>query len=164
MQAYAALAFLTLSIFLLVWLPAIRQAGDLAGMGLMGGGVTVYITELWRDTEGRGAMLGGALDGPQVAAIALVVVGALLMLERKGRFDRHAVPRFRDELQEAGSSTPVAAATSAPVKRAGWASWFPTHSPEKSRMDGAREHFVGGGDSGGFISRRNSSGESGSSE
>jgi len=84
-QAYAGLAFLTLSIFLLVWQPAIRQAGDLAGMGLMGGGVAVYITELWRDTEGRGAMLSGALDGPQLGAIVLVVAGALLLLERKDR-------------------------------------------------------------------------------
>ena len=60
-----------------------RRAGDLAGMGLMGGGVTVYITELWRDTEGRGAMFNGALDGPQLGAIALVIVGAVVLLERK---------------------------------------------------------------------------------
>jgi hypothetical protein len=29
----------------------------------------------WRDTEGRGAMLGGALDGPQLGAIVLVLAG-----------------------------------------------------------------------------------------
>ncbi len=85
MQAYAALAFLSLSIFLLVWQPAIRQRGDLAGLGLMGTGVAVYITELWRDHEGRGALLGGALDGPQLAAILLVLAGALVLLERKDR-------------------------------------------------------------------------------
>ena len=95
-QAYAALAFLTLAIFLLVWQPAIRQAGDLAGMGLMGAGVAIFITELWRDTEGRGAMLDGALDGPQVAAIVLVVAGALVLLERKDRRTRdEAVPWLR---------------------------------------------------------------------
>ncbi len=88
-QAYAAMAFFTLAICLLVWQPAVRQAGDLAGMGLMGGGVAVYITELWRDTEGRGAMLSGALDGPQVAAIALVLAGAALLLERKVRGTRN---------------------------------------------------------------------------
>ena len=82
-QAYAALVFLTLSFFLLVWLPARRQQGDVAGLGLLGTGVTVYITELWRDPEGRGAVLGGALDGPQVAAIVLVLAGALVLLERK---------------------------------------------------------------------------------
>jgi hypothetical protein len=29
-------------------------------------------------------MLGGALDGPQLAAAALVVVGGLVLLERTG--------------------------------------------------------------------------------
>ncbi len=82
-QAYAALAFLTLSIFLLFWLPYRRQSGDVAGLLLLGAGVAVFITEFWRDPEGRGALLGGALDGPQAAAVALVVAGGLVMLKRK---------------------------------------------------------------------------------
>jgi phosphatidylglycerol:prolipoprotein diacylglycerol transferase len=81
-QAYAALAFLTLSIFLLVWLPYRRQSGDVAGLFLLGAGVAIFVTEFWRDSEGRGALLGGALDGPQIAAVALVVVGGLVLLER----------------------------------------------------------------------------------
>ena len=82
-QAYVALAFCTLSLFLFIGQPAIRQSGDLAGLWLMGTGVAVFITELWRDTEGRGAMLNGALDGPQLGAIAMVLAGALVLLERK---------------------------------------------------------------------------------
>jgi phosphatidylglycerol---prolipoprotein diacylglyceryl transferase len=82
-QAYAALAFLTLSIFLLVWLPEQRRQGDVAGLFLLGAGVAIYITELWRDTEGRGTLLNRALDGPQVAAIFLVLAGAFVLLERK---------------------------------------------------------------------------------
>ena len=86
-QAYAALAFLTLALFLLVWLPAERRKGDVAGLGLMGAGVVIYITELWRDPEGRGAnligALHGALDGPQMAAVLLVIAGALVLRERK---------------------------------------------------------------------------------
>jgi phosphatidylglycerol:prolipoprotein diacylglycerol transferase len=83
-QAYAAVAFLTLSILLLVILPTRRQAGDAAGVALMGAGVAVYITELWRDWEGRGAVLkGGMLDGPQIAAIVMVLAGAVLLRERK---------------------------------------------------------------------------------
>jgi phosphatidylglycerol:prolipoprotein diacylglycerol transferase len=82
-QAYAALAFLALSIFLFFWLPYRRQPGELAGFLLLGAGVAVYFTEFWRDPEGRGALLGGALDGPQAAAVALVVVGGLVLLERK---------------------------------------------------------------------------------
>ncbi len=65
-----------------MWLPAERRKGDVAGMGLMGAGVAVYITELWRDPAGRGAVLHGALDGPQIAAVLLVIAGALVLRER----------------------------------------------------------------------------------
>jgi phosphatidylglycerol---prolipoprotein diacylglyceryl transferase len=82
-QAYAAVAFLTLTILLLVVLPARRQPGDVAGLWLLGAGVAIYITELWRDSEGRGTLLNGALDGPQVVAIAFVLVGAVVLMERK---------------------------------------------------------------------------------
>jgi phosphatidylglycerol:prolipoprotein diacylglycerol transferase len=81
-QAYAALSFLTLAIFLLFWLPYRRQPGDVAGLFMLGMGVVVFVTEFWRDPEGRGSLLGGALDGPQAAAAALVVIGGLVMLER----------------------------------------------------------------------------------
>jgi phosphatidylglycerol:prolipoprotein diacylglycerol transferase len=96
-QAYAAMAFLTLSIVLIVWQSAIRQPGDLAGLGLMGIGVAVYLAELWRDTDGRGVILGGALDGPQIGATVLVLAGALLLLERKASRDDSAVPSFRQQ-------------------------------------------------------------------
>ena len=82
-QAYAAFSFLTLSVFLLVWLPIRRRAGDMAGLCLMGMGVVIYITELWRDPEGRGSFLSGALDGPQLTAILFVLAGAVILLERK---------------------------------------------------------------------------------
>ncbi|MDE3186133.1 MAG: prolipoprotein diacylglyceryl transferase [Acidobacteriota bacterium] len=83
-QAYAALAFLTISISLLMVLPHRRQQGDIAGLWLMAAGVAIYFTEFWRDTEGRGAILRGALDGPQLAAIAFVLAGALVLRRRKG--------------------------------------------------------------------------------
>jgi phosphatidylglycerol:prolipoprotein diacylglycerol transferase len=82
-QAYAALAFLTLTLLLLVVLPARRRARDVAGIFLLGAGFSIYLTELWRDSEGRGSFLSGALDGPQVAAILFVLVGAAILLERK---------------------------------------------------------------------------------
>jgi phosphatidylglycerol:prolipoprotein diacylglycerol transferase len=83
-QAYAALGFLTLSIFLLYWMLYRQQAGDVAGLLMLGAGVVVFVTEFWRDPEGRGSLLGGAVDGPQLAAVALVVVGGLALLERRG--------------------------------------------------------------------------------
>jgi phosphatidylglycerol:prolipoprotein diacylglycerol transferase len=82
-QAYAGIAFLTLSLLLLVLLPSRRQQGDAAGMWLMGAGVAVFITELWRDPEGRGSLLRGALDWPQAAAILLVLAGAIALRERR---------------------------------------------------------------------------------
>jgi phosphatidylglycerol:prolipoprotein diacylglycerol transferase len=50
-------------------------------MGLIGIGATIFITELWRDSEGRGVVLGGALDGPQIAAILMVLTGAFVLME-----------------------------------------------------------------------------------
>jgi phosphatidylglycerol:prolipoprotein diacylglycerol transferase len=82
-QAYAALAFLTLSISLLLWLPERRRQGDVAGLWLLGAGVAFFITELWRDPEGRGTFLNGALDGPQAVAILFVIAGAFVLFERK---------------------------------------------------------------------------------
>ena len=82
-QAYAALAFLALAVLLWVWLPLERRPGDVAGLWLMGAGVAIYITELWRDWLGRGSLLHGAIDGPQIAAVLLVFAGALVLLERK---------------------------------------------------------------------------------
>ena len=81
-QAYAALAYATLAILLLIWLPMRRQAGDVAGAALVGIGASVYITEFWRDPEGRGQLLHGALDLPQVGAIVLVLLGGWLLRER----------------------------------------------------------------------------------
>jgi len=83
-QAYAAVAFLTLSLLLLFLLQKRKQHGDVAGLWFIGAGVVIFMTELWRDREGRGALLQGALDGPQLAAILLVLAGAIVLRERKG--------------------------------------------------------------------------------
>jgi phosphatidylglycerol:prolipoprotein diacylglycerol transferase len=82
-QAYAALAWLTLAILLIVWLPERRQAGDVAGVALMGAGIAIFFTEFWRDWEGRGDLLRGALDCPQVIAILFVLAGAVILLQRE---------------------------------------------------------------------------------
>ena len=82
-QVYAALAFFVIAIALLAAMPRARQAGDVAGFGLMACGATVYFTEFFRDPEGRGAILHGFLDGPQIAAIFLVLTGAFILRERR---------------------------------------------------------------------------------
>ncbi len=92
-QAYAALAFLALAVLLWVWLPLERRKGDVAGLGLIGAGVAIYLTEIWRDwtgrelfgpnLPGRGSLLHGIIDGPQIAAVLLVLAGALTLREGK---------------------------------------------------------------------------------
>lgn len=87
-QAYAALGFLALAILLWVWLPFERRPGDVAGLWLMGAGVTIYFTEIWRDwagrqLPGRGSLFNGAIDGPQFASVFLVLAGALILRETK---------------------------------------------------------------------------------
>lgn len=103
-QAYAALAFLLLAILLLALLPRLRQRGDAAGLWLMGAGAAVYVTELWRDREGRGSVFGAVLDGPQIAAIVLVLASALLLRKRTG-----ASPRAETSQEdEASAELPAA--------------------------------------------------------
>jgi phosphatidylglycerol:prolipoprotein diacylglycerol transferase len=82
-QAYAALSFLTLSAFLLVYLPVRRQSGDIAGVFMLATGLILFLTELYRDTTGRGPFLNGALDGPQLAAIVFVLAGGWCLREHR---------------------------------------------------------------------------------
>jgi phosphatidylglycerol---prolipoprotein diacylglyceryl transferase len=109
-QAYAALAFLTLSLLLVVGLPARKRAGDVAGLWLLGAGASLFMTELWRDTEGRGTLLNGAVDGPQVVAVLFVLTGAIVLMERGRRVEVLGFPLSRRKLQEAGSSAPLRSA------------------------------------------------------
>lgn len=83
-QAYAALAFLALAVFIFLWMPALQQSGDAAGVCLLGVGAIVFLTELWRDPEGRGLMANGAVDAPQIAAVLLVLAGGFLLRKRPG--------------------------------------------------------------------------------
>ena len=103
-QAYAAFAYSVLAVALLFWLPARRQPGDVAGAALVGMGVAVYMTEFWRDPEGRGQLLHGALDGPQVAAIVLLLAGALLLRERKIRQAPHQPGTQEAEPEQTGAA------------------------------------------------------------
>lgn len=82
-QAYAACAFLAIAVGLLLWMPSRRHAGDIAGVALLASGAAIYLTELFRDPEGRGSFFHGALDGPQIASIALVLLGGFFLLDRK---------------------------------------------------------------------------------
>jgi phosphatidylglycerol:prolipoprotein diacylglycerol transferase len=99
-QAYAALAFLTLSLLLVVGLPVRKRPGDAAGLWLLGAGVSVFMTELWRDTEGRGTLLNGAVDGPQIVAVLFVLTGAIVLMERGRKAEVLDFPPSRQEERE----------------------------------------------------------------
>jgi phosphatidylglycerol:prolipoprotein diacylglycerol transferase len=89
-QAYAALGYLALAALLLAWLPRRMRVGDVAGLSLLGAGLVVYLTELFRDPLGRGVLLGGLVDTPQIAAILFVLAGALILTEVRA-------PKRKDE-------------------------------------------------------------------
>ena len=92
-QVYAGLAYLTLALLLLVWLPARIQSGDVAGLAFLGIGVVLFISEFWRDREGRGSAFHGVLDTPQIAAILSVLAGtALLRLRQSAALNTTAAP------------------------------------------------------------------------
>jgi len=78
-QAYAAVVFLTIAVVLFVGMPRFSQHGDAAGAFLLTAGAAIYFTEFWRDPEGRGAILRGFLDGPQIGSIAMVLAGAWML-------------------------------------------------------------------------------------
>jgi phosphatidylglycerol:prolipoprotein diacylglycerol transferase len=84
-QAYAAICFFAIGIGLQLYLPRLRQSGDLAGLWLIMTGSVMYFTEFWRDPIGRGALFHGVLKAPQAAGIVLVLAGAGLLLERKSQ-------------------------------------------------------------------------------
>jgi len=115
-QAYAALAFLALAVLLWVWLPLERRRGDVAGLGLLGAGVAIYLTEIWRDWAGRGSLLHGFINGPQVAGVLLVLAGALTLQEnrpaiRKNKNDLREskyVPSEQERIPHAGAQAPPA--------------------------------------------------------
>ncbi len=110
-QAYTALAFVALAALLWVWLPLERRRGDVAGLGLMGAGVAIYLTEIWRDWAGRelfdrSSLFRGFIDGPQIAAVFLVVAGALTLRESESVLretknvphDDNAVPPAEEQI------------------------------------------------------------------
>lgn len=81
-QAYAAFAFLAITLTLILLLSRRRQHGDIAGLWLVFTGAAIYFTEFYRDPEGRGVLLHGAVNLPQLIAIAFVFAGAAVLRER----------------------------------------------------------------------------------
>jgi phosphatidylglycerol:prolipoprotein diacylglycerol transferase len=96
-QAYAAVGYMVLAVLVLTRLRTSRRPGDVAGMALIGLGVVIYLSELWRDPEGRGEVLNGFFDGPQLAAIVMVLAGGAVLLQRKDPKKGRGLPQLRQD-------------------------------------------------------------------
>jgi len=84
-QAYAALGALLLAAITCGWLYLpVRRSGDVAGVWLAGGGVLLFVTEIFRDWEGRGSLLGGSVNIPQLAGVAMVLSGGAVLMKWRG--------------------------------------------------------------------------------
>ena len=82
-QAYAAVG--SLLIAGLAWLsrrllPG-RRTGDIAGLALIAAGIVLFLTENFRDWEGRGVVLHGRADAPQLVAVVFVLFGGVLLAD-----------------------------------------------------------------------------------
>lgn len=80
-QLYAAAGALLLTAIAYCWLRIPRRAGDVAGGWLIGLGIQLFVTESFRDWEGRGVLFHGVMDTPQLAAIVLVLAGGIVLLQ-----------------------------------------------------------------------------------
>jgi phosphatidylglycerol:prolipoprotein diacylglycerol transferase len=93
-QAYAAIGALLLAAIIYGWLFIPRRSGDAAGVALLGAGVLLFVTEMFRDWEGRGALLNGLIDIPQLVGLGLVLLGGLVLID--WRQSRTAVEKVSD--------------------------------------------------------------------
>jgi phosphatidylglycerol:prolipoprotein diacylglycerol transferase len=84
-QAYAALGSLLLTGLLVALFRLPRRSGDIAGIWLMGTGALLFLTELFRDWEGRGVLPGNSIDAPQLVGLGLVLAGGCFLLTWRTR-------------------------------------------------------------------------------
>lgn len=86
-QAYAALGALLTALICAGWLAWRngRRAGELSGVWLMAMGANQFLSEGFRDWEGRGALHwpghGAIVDAPQLVGLGMVIAGGLLLAE-----------------------------------------------------------------------------------
>jgi phosphatidylglycerol:prolipoprotein diacylglycerol transferase len=92
-QAYAALGSLTIGLATVVCLSlALKsskgRAGDVTGGWLIANGVLLFLTEIFRDWEGRGVLMRGSVDAEQLVALGMVLLGGLQLTDLRQRFAR----------------------------------------------------------------------------
>jgi phosphatidylglycerol:prolipoprotein diacylglycerol transferase len=80
-QAYAAAGALLLAAIVFALLSWPHRNGDVAGIWLAGAGALVFLTEIFRDWEGRGVLFSGLADIPQLVGLGMVLLGGAVLLD-----------------------------------------------------------------------------------
>jgi phosphatidylglycerol:prolipoprotein diacylglycerol transferase len=86
-QAYAAIGAFLVATLTFFWLQLPRRRpGDAAGVWLIATGALLFLTELFRDWEGRAGIYDGpwknpVIDVPQLVALGMVLAGALMLTD-----------------------------------------------------------------------------------
>lgn len=93
-QAYASIGALLLAAIVFASLRLSRRAGDAAGIWLFGTGILLFLTENYRDWEGRGVLPGGFIDVPQLVGLGLVLCGGAVL------FNWHRSPARDGKVQD----------------------------------------------------------------
>jgi phosphatidylglycerol---prolipoprotein diacylglyceryl transferase len=84
-QVYVAAGALVLAAVLCVFLARPHCSGDIGGVWLLGFGILIFVTEGYRDWEGRGVLLSGWLDIPELAGVVFVLAGAAMLMNWRSR-------------------------------------------------------------------------------
>jgi len=84
-QAYASVGAILLTGILTCWLILPHRRGDVTGAWLIGSGVLLFVTEMFRDWEGRGALLSGIVDIPQLVGLGMVLLGGVALIDWRQR-------------------------------------------------------------------------------
>ena len=87
-QAYAAAGSLIVGLATLALLSRSWRTGDITGAWLIANGALLFLTELFRDWEGRGVLLRGSVDAEQLLALGMVLVGGLVLTDLRQQFVR----------------------------------------------------------------------------
>ncbi len=80
-QAYAAMGALLLAAVCFFWQSLPRRTTDVAAVWLLGAGILLFVTEIFRDWEGRGVLFHGSVDSPQLVGLGMVLAGGALLVD-----------------------------------------------------------------------------------
>ncbi len=82
-QIYEALAQVAIGYALVTWIPRRKQEGDLAAIWLFLSGISGFLLDTFHGDLSERMLFNGVLAEPQLVALAMVIAGGLLGLQRR---------------------------------------------------------------------------------